>query len=177
MSTIPNLILAGSLLKIDAELNYDEQEVRCIYATPRAAGWLTQTLPVLVSKWDLEVTPQEQIADLLGLFCSGGKLEHGRRFHCLQPIGSGIWELKTPDTRLFGFFHRQDCFILTDADDATRVKKVGLYRGYVEQGVRFREALDLDEPKHIEGDKPDDVVTNWREATSPGSGPVHRIGS
>jgi hypothetical protein len=35
----------------------------------------------------------------------------------------------------------------------------GMVRGYVV--VRFRNALNLDEPKYVTGGREDDVVSNW----------------
>jgi hypothetical protein len=47
------------------------------------------------------------------------------------------------------------------ADTAYRCKKFDLYAGYAGEVVRFRNALDLDEPKFIPGDDPNAVVTNF----------------
>jgi hypothetical protein len=76
-------------------------------------------------------------------------------------LGDGIWELKTADLRLFGWFLQKDCFIVSDIDDTGRIKQSNLYRGYCLQAVRRRDALELNEPKFIRGDNPDDVVSDW----------------
>jgi hypothetical protein len=74
----------------------------------------------------------------------------------------GIWELKTEDIRIFGFFHKKDCFIGVVADDATRIKTYDLYHGYANVNCRrFREAIDLDNPKCVLGDDPNAVVSNF----------------
>jgi hypothetical protein len=78
----------------------------------------------------------------------------------LRPAGDGVWELKTADLRVFGWFHAKDCFLGHCADTAERVKEHRLYTGYVGEVVRFRDSLPLDEPKYIPGEDPDAVVSN-----------------
>jgi hypothetical protein len=48
---------------------------------------------------------------------------------------------------------------------ATRIKKHDLYRGYANVTTRrFRDELDLDNPKYIPGDDPHAVVSNFDHA-------------
>lgn len=160
MATLLNLVEIGAVVRVDPVLGPKELEMRRIYLLPRAFEWISEVLPGADSSWDLENRPNEQLDALIYEFCSGVPLQIGRRFKALVHLGDGIWELKTADLRLFGWFTQKDCFVASDCDDAGRVKKVGLYRGYCQQAVRLRDALDLDEPKFITGDDPDDVVSN-----------------
>ena len=74
----------------------------------------------------------------------------------------GVWELKTDDIRVFGWFPRKDCFVGAVADDATRIKTLKLYYGYANVTTkRFLAALDLDHPKCVLGDNPHAVVSNF----------------
>ena len=160
MATILNLAQSGEVIKVDPVLGLRELELRRIYLLPRAHKWLLTVLPKTDSNWNIEQTPSEQLDALIYEFCSGKQLQVGIRFKALVHLGDGVWELKTSDLRLFGWFTQKDCFIASDCDEAGRVKKVGLYRGYCEQAVRLRNELDLDEPKFIAGDNPDDVVSD-----------------
>lgn len=160
MATLLNLAKSGQVIKVDPVLGPKELEMRRIYLLPRACKWITEVLPATDSSWDLETSPNEQLDALIYEYCSGQPLCIGLRLKALVHLGEGIWELKTPDLRLFGWFTQKDCFIVSDCDDAGRVKKVPLYRGYCEQAVRLRGALDLDEPKFVTGDDPNDVVSN-----------------
>ena len=45
--------------------------------------------------------------------------------------------------------------------DATFVKEHDLYHGLVGEVVRFRDAINLDEPEFVAGEHPNDVVSNW----------------
>jgi hypothetical protein len=76
-------------------------------------------------------------------------------------LRDGIWELKTPDLRLFGWFHVKDCFICGALDTAFNVKNSNLYKGYANEVGHFRDELPLDEPKYLTGDDPSNVVTNY----------------
>jgi hypothetical protein len=161
MATLLDLVDQESVFRIDPVLGWREFEARRLYVLPEARNWIEDVLPTKVSTWNTQDSPIEQLDALTYEFCVGDPLAVGTRFKCLTHLGDGIWELKTADLRLFGWFLQKDCFIVSDLDDTGRIKQSGLYRGYCEQGVRRRNALDLDEPKFVSGDNPDDVVSDW----------------
>lgn len=151
----------GVLFKLDV-LDINVQEFREIYASPTLHEWIEQVLPSLSSELGIELSPSEQVVALAEIFCGGERLSYGRQFKPLTHITDGVWELKTPDVRIFGWFHRKDCFVGAVADDATRIKKIGLYYGYANVTTKdFRNALDLDIPKFVPGDDPHAVVSNF----------------
>jgi hypothetical protein len=160
MATIVELVQAGSLVKLDPALSFRELEMRCIYLLPRAHKWLAEELPETDSDRQTEETPAMQVDTLFYEFCSGQALQVGTRFKALVHIEDGIWELKTADVRLFGWFTRKDCFLVSDCDSKFRIKELGLVRPYCKQAVRFRDALNLDEPKFMAGENPDDVISD-----------------
>ncbi|MBI2720372.1 MAG: hypothetical protein HY245_02890 [Rhizobiales bacterium] len=111
--------------------------------------------------WNIELSPAEQLDVLLAIFASGQVLTYGWDFKPMMPVGDAVWALKTADVRIFGWFLRRDCFVGVVGDFAYRVKGRDLYRGYKGEVVRFRNSLDLDEPKFIGGDDPNVVVSNF----------------
>ena len=161
MATLNELVADGRLDRLDPGLPATELEIRCVYMSERLTKWIDEKLPKLRSIWDTSFSAEEQFAQLMEDFCGGTTLEFERGFHVLRPDRNGIWELKTPDVRLFGWFHHRDHFIGVLADDATRIKQYDLYNGYCGDVVRFRDGLDLDEPKYIKGSNPNDVVSNF----------------
>ena len=161
MATVSDLSEAGALFKLDPALDPDVQELRCLYTSERLKDWIQQTLPTLGSAWEIDHSPVEQLDALVATFASGEQLTFGWQFSPLKPIGQGVWELKTADLRVFGWFPVRDYFIGVAADWTERIKLHGLYAGYRGEIVRFRDELRLDEPKFIEGDNPDDVVSNF----------------
>lgn len=163
------MVHAGRLLKLDPELPPRQQEERLVYLFPRVAERLEKVLPSLESDFESEIRPQEQLDAFLANFCAGEALEFQRQFHVLRHVDQGIWELKTRDLRLVGWFYRQDCFVWTSFDLKGHLKTTrGLLEAYRDEAVRDREALPLNEPKFVSGDRPDDVVSNFRFPPSKG---------
>jgi hypothetical protein len=160
MATLIELTLAGELIKLDPALGLREMEQRRIYMLPRAATWLAKDLVEAESTHNIEESPAQQLDALLYEFCVGQAIPVVHRFKALDHLADGIWELKTADLRLFGWFAYKDCFIICDCNLAREVKRMNMYRAYCEQAVRFRNVLNLDEPKFISGDNPHDVVSD-----------------
>jgi hypothetical protein len=158
MATLLELVAANRLVKFDPHLEVNELEWRFIYALPRFRERVENDLTTWESSWKVESTPAEQLDALFEI--SGETLTYHHQFKLLKPIRDGIWELKTPDLRLFGWFPIKDCFIGGALDLAFNVKKYGLYAGYIGEVVRLRDKLDLDEPKFVAGEDPNAVVSN-----------------
>jgi hypothetical protein len=166
MATVVQLTDAGLLHKFDPVLDPDEQELRLLHTSDKLKGWLENALPNLTSQWDIETSPLEQLDALIAIYAEGLPLVFERQFKAfhrkpIEPAGDGVWYLKTADLRVFGWFWKKDCFIGVVADTAERVKTYPLYQGYRGEVIRFREALDLDEPKFIPGEDPDAVISNY----------------
>ncbi|WP_432814110.1 hypothetical protein [Sphingorhabdus sp.] len=161
MATLLNLAQSGEVIKVDPVLGLRELELRRIYLLPRAHKWLVEVLPETDSDRNIEETPSEQLDALFYEFCSGQALPVGRTFKALVHLGDGVWELKTADVRLFGWFTQRDCFVVSDCDSKYNlIQRRSMYRGYCEQAVRLRDNLALDEPKFVTGDNPDDVISD-----------------
>jgi hypothetical protein len=161
MATISSLVERDELVRIDPQLEPNEQEHRLVYALPTVIPRLSDELPSWTSIWQVEQDPIQQFDALLEVFCSGETLIFDRRFKPLNHLGEGVWELKTADLRLFGWFPVKDIFMLTCIDTATKVKTYNLYPGYAGEVVRQRNALPLNDPKFVVGEDPRDVVSNY----------------
>jgi hypothetical protein len=166
MATAIVLDQQGVLHRYDPGLEVDEQELRLLYASDKLRGWLQNELSAIASEFGIELAPIEQFDTLIATYASGLPLVFDRDFkafvrRALQPIGDGVWYLKTQDLRIFGWFWKKDCFIGVVADTAARCKTHQLYQGYRGEVIRFRDQLDLDEPKFIASENPDDVIFNY----------------
>lgn len=161
MATLIELEKASKVFKFDASLAPSQQEFREIYVFPKLRSWFENDLAKLESTWKIEETPIEQVDALTEIFCAGETLAFGWQFKPINHIRDGIWELKTADVRIFGWFVRKDCFIGTAADSKDRILERDLYAGYRDEAARFRSRLDLNEPKFVKGDDPNDVVSNF----------------
>jgi len=166
MATLSELVQAGDLHKYDPELPDSELELRTFLAFERVAKWITDTLPALESDLDRELSPEEEFNALMEAFCGGTVLEIPKDFHPMRPVGSGgndqgIWELRTLDLRIFGWFPVKDVFVAVSARPAKQIKDQGIYPGLVLEAAGYRDRLGLDEPKFIGGADPNAVVSNF----------------
>lgn len=166
MATLLELEQKGWLWKLTPELSPRELELRTVLVSKVAKNWIANKLPLLESRWKSEIEPAAQLDDLLTLFCTGDRLKHGKQFHVLQPRYQGVWELKTPDLRLFGWFPERDCFVVVCCEEAGQMKartgaQLDLYRKSINQVVGFRQSLPLDDPKFVTGVDPYGVVSNF----------------
>lgn len=162
MATIAKLIADGALFEIEADLDPGVQPQRYLYAIPDFRRFLN-SLPTLESCWHIEQTPEEQFDDLLNEFLGTEPLATGWRFGPLYPARGkpwpGVWELKTPDLRVFGWFCSKDHFVAVDGCDATKVKEYELYGGFRDAVIRCRDVLPLDEPKFVGEENYEDVIS------------------
>jgi hypothetical protein len=161
MATLIELERDGQLFRLDPQLEPTEQEWRSIYLSPTLKKWMQDVLPTLQSTWQVEIGPAQQLDALVEEFCSGTTLCYGPRFHPIEHVEDGIWQLKTPDLRIFGWFHVKDCFVGWRAELADFIKNHWLYHGFAGETARFRNKLNLDEPKFVHGVDPNAVVSNY----------------
>lgn len=161
MATVIDLSQQRKLFKLDPALDDDQQEFRVLYASQRLQKWLQEVLPGLGSTWNIELSPLEQLDGFVSVYASGETLTFQHSFYPIAHVSHCVWELKTADLRIFGWFHARDCFIGVAADTTDRVKLHKLYHGYAGDVVRYLNALDLDEPKFLAGDDPNVVVSNF----------------
>lgn len=161
MATILDLVKIGVLFKYDAVLDPRQQEFRRFYASERLVRWFQGELPSLGSAWNIEVSPAEQLDAFLAVYIAGEVIRFRWDLAPIQPHRNGVWELKTADLRVFGWFYEVDCFVGVVADAAHHVKEHNLYSGYCGEVVSFRDKIDLDEPKFLPGELPNDVVSNF----------------
>lgn len=166
MATILDLVESGKIVKLDAGLSWREQEQRCIYILPRVREWLEQELPNKSSSWNIELSPIEQLDAILNNYCSGRELTFERQINPIRHISLGIWEIKTADLRIFGWFYKKDIFICSHINIADFIKEYKLYNGLRDESCRWRNDLELDEPKFVAGDNPNDVISAFNYPAS-----------
>ncbi|RYF10718.1 MAG: hypothetical protein EOO77_20930 [Oxalobacteraceae bacterium] len=161
MATVKELSDAeGPLDLYEPTLGFRQQALRLVYVGVKVMPWISEHLPEAITDQRTEIQPIEQLDDLLNSFCAGEPISIERQIKLLRHWDGGVWEMKTLDLRLFGWFPQIDTFICNSIDFATRVKRLNLYAGYRGEVIRFRDPLPLDEPKFIQGDDPHGVITN-----------------
>jgi hypothetical protein len=160
MSTIEELVESNVLARIEVEMGLKDQPLRLLYGTPGFVDWLNQILAGAEPENRLgEATPAEQVDQLFHHFLSGAPLVHMRQFRFIRAEKNAVWELKTPDTRIFGWFLKKDCFACVFGDWTDNVKNHDLYRGYRIAIRRLRRDLGVDDTLCVQGVDPSDVLS------------------
>lgn len=160
MTTIADLVDSGAIVKIDVDLAAREQPLRLLYGTPQFIEWLREVLNGAQPARPLgHTSPVEQIDDLFHSFLSGEHLIFTRQFRVVRAEENAVWELKTPDIRIFGWFMAKDCFVAVFANWTDTIKDHDLYRGYRIAIRRLRRELGIDATLCVKGVAPDDVLS------------------
>jgi hypothetical protein len=162
MATAQELAAAGALVNLITYVDLEEYEqpLRQVYADPRAIEWMTKILPhfVPINHQQDDLLPWQQADNYMHDFIVG-VTEFEMAPHFMLPVESGIWELRTPDLRFFGWFWKKATFILSSIEKKEACAAInGLASGHRNQSVRIRESLKLDPPKFVPGSSLKDVL-------------------
>ncbi|KWV57694.1 hypothetical protein AS026_30790 [Rhizobium altiplani] len=152
MATIEKLVEDEVLIKIDV-LDDATLEKRKIYIFPEVRQWFQDVLPTLKAFHEEDIAPINQVWSLFETFLTGHELEEGEEYRLMRPIENDVYELKSPDTRFYGWFVRAGIFVVVRADSMERVHTYDLASGYRGEVERAREGIDLDPPKYVVGAK------------------------
>jgi hypothetical protein len=158
MPTLERLVDDGLLIPIEVDLDEDEQAWRVIFGTREYMAWRAEKLPRLRVSGHSCASAEEQLFVAEATFVSGQRIRHGDLFKDLYPHENGVWEIRTPDIRVFGWFIRRDVFIAVCGGDSTiihRYKEHDRHRDFV---LRVRRALMGPDEHYLTGSI-DDVVT------------------
>ncbi|WP_407180571.1 hypothetical protein [Bradyrhizobium sp. STM 3562] len=160
MTTISDLVTSGAIVKIELDLAPRDQPLRLLYGTPQFVDWLRQVLDGAEPPRRIgHMSAAEQIDDLFYSFLSGAQLVFTRQFRAIRAEDNAVWELKTPDVRIFGWFMSKDCFVAVFGNWTDTIKDHDLYRGYRIAIRRLRRELGIDATLCVEGVAPDDVLS------------------
>ncbi len=158
--SLSDLIEHNSLIPIEVPLSPHEQRVRLLYGTPDFVSWLDDRLRAEEpSPLAADVTPKEQLDALFYMFLSGRPLAYSRQFRYIKAEEHAVWELKTPDFRLFGWFPVKDCFVCAFGDWADKIKDHDLYQGYRIATRRIRREMGVGAQFCVQGLAPTDVLS------------------
>jgi len=141
-------------VKIEVPLGPGEGfPIRELYALPAVREWIEKVLPGLPTERNAQMSPQEELDDLLFNYISSeGTMKYGKMFKDLIPATDECWELKTWQLRIFGWFYRKDCFIAVHPELTANVKRRSEgYRTAINKTKDARQRLPLDEPKFVGG--------------------------
>lgn len=151
MATLEHLAATDKLLKHEPDLDENELSERIAYFSPAFDQWLDAFLRQLASRAGRHLTPFEQAEQILYEFVAGQPMAYSVHYRKLEPLTAHVWELKTPDVRLFGWFPKRAIIVFVCGALKENVKKFDNYTPFIQEVIAFRDALDLDHPKAITG--------------------------
>jgi hypothetical protein len=157
MATIPQLRAAGKLFSYTTELDVREFAERVIDLAPSGAKWLEDVLPSEVADAGRKISPLEQVEGIFHDYIIGRVMIYGDDRKRLTPDTDFVWEFRTPDVRVFGWLPRKRHFIVVNGAMKRTLKPNSKYTPYIQSVVAFRNGLDLDEPKYLEGIRANEI--------------------
>lgn len=153
----------GRLVPWTTELEHDEHTQRSLHITARARAWVEALDPERGSPIGSRLTLAQQLSNIAHEFITGRRLIWPQQFHKLAKAAKAVtdphvWELKTDDLRLFGWFVAPNCFVVDAIDIKDRIVASGLYAGYVAQTAQARQSMGCVAGLFMETSEPNDVV-------------------
>src|SRR6185437_2261763 len=126
MATIAKLLEINALFEIEPDLDEGVQPQRYMYAVPGFRRFLDE-VPTLESTWNLDETPLQQLDALLAEFLGTEPFTVSWRFGPIFPAPGkawpGVWEFKTADLRIFGWFPQKNFFIAVEGCNTEKMKE------------------------------------------------------
>jgi hypothetical protein len=154
MATLDTLVARQALVRVLVPTD-GEPHLRWIYGFPGFQTWLAVDLPQLESgRLQAPDPPAEQVDNVLYRWITGKGILYARQFQDLMPGSDEVWEMKTPDIRIFGWMYQPRKFIAVFGDYADLYKGKNRRRSYEDARRRVkreRDRLDLDHPKFATG--------------------------
>lgn len=158
MATLEDVCAAGLLFRFDTELDVGEEARRWLYVTPEFDRWLATELPTLPRDRGRNLAPLGQLDVLFHDFIVGFPMVYDVDRRRLEPQISNVWELKSEDIRVFGWFVTRGHFVAVAAAMRKDLKPAARYRPFIDRVCAVRAALPLDEPRSTTGVSADAVL-------------------
>lgn len=153
MTTIVELVERSELTRVGGNLLRHEIPKRAIYVRNSVLVWLEDNLDELQTDGYVPgaSTPKQQVVALFRAFIRGDDPSNFMLPTLMEPNENWVWELRTPDLRLFGWFYRRGCFIVTGVNTKKVCVDQRLYGGYRDECVSWRNRSELEPPIVLEG--------------------------
>lgn len=160
MATLDDLVAAGLLRRVTLRLGRKEYDDRQFFGSAAFLEWLHGPVMSAVSFYPDDIAPKLQAHALLKDFITGKPFCGTRLFKKMSPASDDVWELRSPDIRVFGWFPRKDCYVATSGDLFGNLKgDPPLYEKHRIDCVSFRSEIQMTEPMYVAGANENDVVS------------------
>ena len=157
MATPSTLTDHGSLLRYE-----DHEEIhpaeRLLFLFHELADWIDGTLVYQPRIRGRDLTPLEQVEALFHDFVYIKDFSGVGLFVNIIPQGEGVYEMKTPDVRVFGWFYRRAQFVAHSGALKNDIKGTRAVDHIRREIVRARSRLKLDQPAFIRSSKIHELI-------------------
>ena len=106
------------------------------------------------------VPPRIQVESVFYGFCDGKAAAYGHDIRCLEPVDRAVWELKTDDLRIFGWFACKNHFVADRGAFRNHLRTFKDYGPHVAAVAKWRDAVTPPLPGWETGTRTQDVVSN-----------------
>jgi hypothetical protein len=167
MPTIASLVASEAIVPLDIPVDTGEPPWRWLYGTKDFVRWLgQQQSDDAPSPLGIEEGLVEQLDNLFSIFVEGVALHHDRDFHVIDPSERGVWELKTVDLRIFGWFLQRNHFLCVHGMMTDVAKATGMHAGHAPMYShargsveRLMKTLSCEQQLCVYGTEPYDVIS------------------
>lgn len=158
MATLDDLEISGILSRYKHSYPAITGRGRKMWFYSEAAKWLVKDFCAMEPFYADSLAPKKQAAVLLKNFVTGVEFEPRINFWHMRPHKDDIYELKTADLRIFGWFYRPRVFVAALAATFEETHDVpGVHAKYRDDVIKMRDDLDLEPPKWVVGAEAKDV--------------------
>jgi hypothetical protein len=159
MSSVHAGCKAVGLDLVEGHLRPGKCAWRYIFVSGKFQEWAQKEMPAIVPRFEDDSSAPIQVEEEFSGFRYGYGLAFGTDARRLEPTDFSVWELKTPDVRIFGWFPAMNHFVAHMGEAKANLPDWDDYRPYVDEVVRFRNSLVGFLPTHVTGGM-SNVVSN-----------------
>jgi hypothetical protein len=135
---------------------------RYVFLTPDCVAWVRGALREIPKSDTTRAEPWAQVEAKLRNYCDGIPMRY-QDLHIAKPHEHGVWEFKTVDVRVFGWFPDKDYLILHNGEDAELLHDdLRLYKPFIDATAEYRDALPHGLPGPVMSKEVTDVVSDRR---------------
>ena len=144
-------------------LRYEDDEEtlpaeRLLFLFQGLADWIDGTLVYQPRIRGRDLTPLEQVEALFHDFVYAKDFTGVGHFVNIMPQGDGVYEMKTTDVRVFGWFYRRVQFIAHSGALKSDIKGTRAVDRIRREVVKARNRLNLDQPAFIRSSKIHELI-------------------
>jgi len=125
----------------------DRQPERCLYLSKGLSDWMENDLTDVRVKGRAQ-SPLEQLTDFMDRFV-GEPTMHINDFQQIKPSGVAVYEMKTTDVRIYGWFPARRVFIAVEGALKADTKIGGTVDAIRKRVTAFRVSLKLPQPDFV----------------------------